>query len=81
MSGGTLLDEPVETVVRAALVFSAVTVESIAQAGAGITLPQLRVPVLASTSSELHNNAVAGALDVHISNASRICDRLVQPAC
>ncbi|GAA1435134.1 hypothetical protein GCM10009616_31430 [Microlunatus lacustris] len=75
---GTLLEQTVETVVRAARVFSAVTAESIAQAGAGITLPQLRVLVLASASSDLNNNAVAEALDVHISNASRICERLVQ---
>jgi len=77
-SRDVLLEHTVETVVRAARVFSAVTAESIAQAGAGITLPQLRVLVLASTSSELNNNAVAEALDVHISNASRICERLVQ---
>ena len=75
---GGVPEETLEMVVRAARVFSAVTAESIAQAGAGVTLPQLRVLVLASTNSELNNNAVAEALDVHISNASRICDRLVQ---
>lgn len=77
-SDGTLLDQTVETVVRAARVFSAITAESIAQAGDGVTLPQLRVLVLASTQSGLNNKAVAEALNVHISNASRICDRLVQ---
>lgn len=77
-SQGGVLDETVDMVVRAARVFSAVTAESIAQAGDGVTLPQLRVLVLASTATELNNNAVAEALDVHISNASRICDRLVQ---
>lgn len=75
---GVLREETMQTVVRAARIFAAVTAESIAQAGDRVTLPQLRVLVLASTSSELNNNAVAEALGVHISNASRICDRLVQ---
>ena len=70
--------EAVEAVVRTARVFAAITAESIAQAGEGVTLPQLRVLVLASTSGVLSNAGVARALDVHISNASRICDRLVQ---
>lgn len=68
----------VEIVVRAARVFSAVTAESIAQAGDNVTLPQLRVLTLASLAGSLNNRQVAEALDVHISNASRICERLVQ---
>jgi DNA-binding MarR family transcriptional regulator len=71
-------DHEVETVVDAARVFSAVTAESIAQAGDGVTLPQLRVLTLASTAGSLNNSQVADALGVHISNASRICERLVQ---
>lgn len=72
------IDREVEAVVRAAQVFSAVTAESIAQAGDNVTLPQLRVLTLASVSGSLNNSQVAEALDVHISNASRICERLVQ---
>jgi DNA-binding MarR family transcriptional regulator len=70
--------DDVETLVTAARVFAAITAESIARAGAGITLPQLRVLVLASERQPLSAGAVADALDVHASSASRICDRLVQ---
>lgn len=69
---------PVDVVVAAARVFSAVTAESIAQAGDTVTLPQLRVLTLAATRGALSNGQVATSLGVHISNASRLCDRLVQ---
>jgi DNA-binding MarR family transcriptional regulator len=75
---GGALEEALDAVVRASRFFAAVTAEAIAQAGDGVTLPQLRVLVLASTVGVLNNTAVAEALDVHISNASRMCDRLVQ---
>src|SRR3712207_5551145 len=68
----------VDAVVRAARVFAAIAAESIAMAGEGVTLPQLRVLVLAAESGGLSNTGVARALDVPISNASRICERLVQ---
>jgi DNA-binding MarR family transcriptional regulator len=67
-----------ETMLTAARVFAAITAESIAQSGAGVTLPQLRVLVLASRPGPLNATGVAEALDVHLSTASRICDRLVQ---
>lgn len=69
--------EDVERVIRAARVFAAVTAESVAQAGAGVTLPQLRVLTVAAEVGSLSNADVARTLDVHISNASRLCDRLV----
>jgi len=68
----------VEVVVGAARVFSAVTAESIAQAGDSVTLPQLRVLTLTATRGALSNGEIASALGVHISNASRLCERLVQ---
>lgn len=67
-----------EAVVRASLFFASVTAESIAQAGDRVTLPQLRVLVLADVAGPLNNSTVARALNVHISNASRLCERLVQ---
>lgn len=70
--------DPVEVVVGAARVFSAVTAESIAQAGDSVTLPQLRVLTLTATRGALSNGEIAAALGVHISNASRLCERLVQ---
>lgn len=71
------LAEDVTTVLLASRVFADITAEAVAGAGDGISSPQLRVLVLASRSETLNNAAVAEALDVHISNASRICDRLV----
>jgi DNA-binding MarR family transcriptional regulator len=70
-------DDELEVVMRAARVFAGVTAESIAQAGDAVTPPQLRVLVLASGRGRLNTTAVATALGVHLSNASRICDRLV----
>jgi DNA-binding MarR family transcriptional regulator len=68
----------VDVVVAAARVFAAVTAEAIAQAGLRVTLPQLRVLTLAANVPSLSNSDVARTLDIHISNASRMCDRLVQ---
>lgn len=66
---------------RAARNFAGVIAESLAQADE-VTLPQLRVLVLASRQQgsrqrALSNTDVAAALQVHLSNATRICDRLV----
>ena len=68
----------VETLLNAARIFGAITAESIAQVGEGVTAAQLRVLVLASQPGYLNATGVAEALDVHLSSASRICDRLVQ---
>jgi DNA-binding MarR family transcriptional regulator len=68
----------VETLLDASRIFGAITAESVAQVGEGVTLPQLRVLVLASQPGHLNATGVAEALDVHLSSASRICDRLVQ---
>lgn len=61
-----------------ARVFAGITAESIAQTNIAFTLPQLRVLVLASENEPLSASAVASALDIHLSNASRLCDRLVR---
>lgn len=70
--------DAVDVVIAAARIFASVTAESIAQAGLGVTLPQLRVLTVARESGPLCNADVARILDIHISNASRLCDRLVQ---
>lgn len=69
--------DTVEALMRGAREFAGITAASIAQAGDGVTLPQLRVLVLASSRPTLNATGVAEALNVHLSNASRICDRLV----
>lgn len=66
---------------RAARNFAGVIAGSVAQADE-VTLPQLRVLVLASRRQAskgraLSNTDVAAALHVHLSNGTRICDRLV----
>ena len=67
-----------ESLMRAARIFAATTAESVAQIGDTVTLPQLRVLMLASTRPSVKNSDVAQALDVHLSSASRTCDRLVR---
>lgn len=71
-------DVSLEVLMRSARVFAAITAESIARAGDVVTPPQLRVLVLAAHHGPLNNTAVAADLNVHLSNASRISDRLVQ---
>ena len=71
-------DVELDVVVRAARVFAAVTAESIAQAGPSGHPSPVRVLVLVSEATSVSNSVVADALGMHISNASRICDRLVQ---
>lgn len=66
------------TLLHAARVFAAITAESLAQAGEDITLPQLRVLVLTSLAGTATPTDVAQALDIHLSSASRLCERLVQ---
>jgi DNA-binding MarR family transcriptional regulator len=68
----------VEVALRAARVFAAVTAQSLARAAPGVTLPQLRVLTVASEIGTLSNADVARTLGIHISNASRLCERLVQ---
>lgn len=63
---------------RASRVLIGVIAESVAATGETVTLPQLRVLVLAATRGPLNSTAVAQALAVHPSNASRLCDRLIQ---
>ena len=43
-----------------------------------VTLPQLRVLMLVATRGGLNLGALAEAMGVHPSNASRACDRLVE---
>jgi DNA-binding MarR family transcriptional regulator len=72
------LDSALDSLMSAARVMAGITAGSLAQVGERVTMPQLRVLVLASTRPGLNNRDVAEALGVHLSNASRTCDRLVQ---
>lgn len=72
----TTSDE-LETVLRASQAFGHVIAESLASVGDTVTMPQLRVLILASRCP-VNVTAVAQDLDVHPSNATRTCDRLVR---
>jgi DNA-binding MarR family transcriptional regulator len=51
---------------------------SIAQVDDGVTVPQWRVLVMVDSRGPLNLSAVAAGLGVSLSNASRICDRLIR---
>ena len=78
MPTGGRTDPDLDAVMRASRVIAGIVAESIAQAGDAVTVPQLRVLVLLATGADINASAVAAALDVHPSNATRILDRLVQ---
>jgi len=63
---------------RTARVLTGISAQAMADADAVITMPQLRVLVLAATSGPLNSATVASSLRVHPSNASRVSERLVQ---
>lgn len=67
-----------DAIMRASRVIAGIVAESVAQAGEAITMPQLRALVLVATRPDINASAVAAALDVHPSNATRLLDRLVQ---
>ena len=66
----------VDAVVDATRVVGAVIAESLAELDPPLTMPQWRVLVLAS-EAPCNVTAVADDLRVHLSNATRLCDRLV----
>ena len=67
----------VEAVMRASRGLVGIVAASILGVEDVVTLPQLRVLMMVHTRGPLHLAAVADALGVMPSNASRICDRLV----
>jgi DNA-binding MarR family transcriptional regulator len=71
-------DPDLDAVMRASRVIAGIVAESIARAGDAVTVPQLRVLVLLASGADINASAVAAALDVHPSNATRILDRLAQ---
>lgn len=53
------------------------TAQSVTEVEGIVTLPQLRVLVLVASRGTLNLNALAHAMGIHPSNATRACDRLV----
>lgn len=69
--------EDVEPVVEATRLIAGLIAASLASLEPPLTMPQWRVLVLASESN-CNVSAVAEDLGVHMSNATRTCDRLVR---
>ncbi len=77
LSARMALAEQVEAVMRASRVLVGVIAASVEEVGSAVTVPQLRVLVMAADHSPLTLGNVAEGLGVHPSNATRTCDRLV----
>lgn len=71
------LSRQVDAVMAAALVLVSVVASSVAEVEDQVSLPQLRVLVMLATRGPLNLSAVADALRVHPSNATRQVERLV----
>jgi DNA-binding MarR family transcriptional regulator len=67
----------VEALVETSKLVTAVVARSLAQRDPGVTVPQLRVLVMIGSRGSANVSAVAEALGVNPSNASRTCERLV----
>jgi DNA-binding MarR family transcriptional regulator len=70
-------DAEVDAVLRAANVLLRVAAQSVIEVEDVVTSPQLRVLVMIASRGPQNPGAVATHLGVHRSNATRICDRLV----
>lgn len=70
--------EQVDAVMRASRALIGIAAASIATVDSVVTVPQLRVLMMLSTRGPLNLLAVAEALEVNPSNASRTCDRLLK---
>ena len=68
----------VDAVMRASRALIGIAAASIATVDSKVTVPQLRVLMMLSTRGPLNLLAVAEALEVNPSNASRTCDRLLK---
>ena len=69
--------EQIDAVMAALQALVGVAAQSVSEVEHQVTLPQLRVLVLIATRGTLNLNALAAAMGIHASNASRSCDRLV----
>lgn len=69
--------EQVDAIMLALQTLVGVAAQSVTEVEDRVTLPQLRVLVLIASRGTMNLNALAEAMDIHPSNASRSCDRLV----
>ena len=71
------LDEQVDAVLAASRVLVGVSAQSIAAVEDSLTVVQFRALVIVASRGPIHLSALADAMRVHPSNATRTCDRLV----
>jgi DNA-binding MarR family transcriptional regulator len=76
-AGSSVTDAQVYAVMLAAQALMGIAAQGVSEVGDRVTLPQLRVLMLVATRGGLNLGALAQAMGVHPSNASRACDRLV----
>lgn len=72
-----LLDEQVDAVMEASKALVGVAAESLAEAQELLTMTQWRALVIITSRSPIHLTALADAMNVHPSNATRTVERLV----
>jgi DNA-binding MarR family transcriptional regulator len=70
--------ELVDAIVEAANVLLGVAARSVVNVESTVSSPQLRVLVFVALRGPQSAGAIAKELDVHPSNATRICDRLIR---
>jgi len=70
-------NDQVDAVLAASRLLVAVSAASIAAVDDTVTLPQLRALTAIASRGTMNSAALADALGVHASSATRICDRLV----
>ena len=71
------ISEVVDGVLRASRVLVAVAARSLLDVDRDVTLPQFRALVVLASRGPLNPGAFADVLGVHVSTATRMCDRLV----
>ncbi len=77
-AGSPVTADQMYAVMVAAQALVGVAAQGVAEVEDRVTLPQLRVLMLVATRGGLNLGALAQAMGVHPSNASRACDRLVE---
>jgi DNA-binding MarR family transcriptional regulator len=75
---GQAREDDAAAVLAGTQVIGSLIAESISQVEREVTMPQLRVLMLAATQAPVNLLTVAADLGVHPSNATRTCDRLVR---
>ena len=74
---GAETPDQVDAIMLALQALVGIAAQSVTEVEDRVTLPQLRILVLVASRGSMNLNALADAMGIHPSNASRSCDRLV----